>query len=67
MLGQAATRDALPADLLARARKALARAKTLFPDPRSQLAANPEELLEIRHEIGAILDAVTDSTARMGK
>jgi len=61
MLEQAATRGDLPAELLTRARKVLSRAKTLFPDPRSQLAANPEELLEIRHEIGTILDTLSSA------
>jgi hypothetical protein len=56
-LEEAVAEGALSPDREEDARAILTRARELFPDPRTQLAANPDELLGIRHQIGELLDA----------
>lgn len=58
LLQKAVEDGALTGADMDRARTLLERARTLFPDPRCQLATDPAELLALRWEIGSLLDAV---------
>jgi len=56
MLENAVEKGNMPAPLSQRGRTALERARRLLPDPRCLIAASPREMLDIRAEIGEILD-----------
>ena len=58
MLERAARAEATPEALRVEAQALLRQARGLMPDPRCQLAVDPQRLTGLRHEIGKLLDRV---------
>ena len=56
MLEKAIKKPGLSRELAQRGRDALERARRMLPDSRCLIAVNPREILEIRGEIGEVLD-----------